>query len=730
MRYWLYSNGNMSGPFEAEELFVNPEFSPESMVCEASRSGASPQDWQRAASVPELARFSVVTDIQPRGLFGEPEETAGYGSIVSHPNILDTIDDAVSEFGLFEENESSLEKLDSFDLKVTQIKEQLETAVWEKNLLLEKIKIKEKRESEYREKIKELEDRVDELIQASLRRAREISGVKEEEIKLPDRELKPETSVVKDIEHTPVSSFQAPEKSPSQIEPAISQEKKEEKKKDPVAEKPRSFKKISAYSDNFKMGNERLIDVGFSEKDDMETFDLKSFGSQKIEANPYISQIDKQEEEEPSVIEISPSVRQEPVFKSPEPAPSPAQIETVQIPELAAEPVFPEAAAAPVPEPAPAPEFKFEPLPEKKPAPQVQPQAPAGKIEVTASAFSNMSEIKIEMPEPAAAQVNSVPSAPARPQMPESGEKKEPASLAPAQTLSPQPAADVTQRIEVKQAKQTLAVASKQTAYSPKKNRVKLYVSLAISILIIVGGLVFLANFRKSAKQSNLMVSSSSVQPSRAREQEKTGVQAPADAAAQAQVQSQQADEQQSAPENKESDSQQKAEPQSVSGQGVKNAIDAVKNFNLSDGRGSVSNWFSNSFGSSGQSREEWTATLLQGKIFVVQYRLIRQKQEPLVYQFEVNSETGQILRGINNNAIDLLESGTEKIKKESVKAAQKTQKKPAPRTKTRPKTDQPPPLPEREESEYQEPTGFENSDMISKAPVKITAPETDEELF
>jgi len=160
----------------------------------------------------------------------------------------------------------------------------------------------------------------------------------------------------------------------------------------------------------------------------------------------------------------------------------------------------------------------------------------------------------------------------------------------------------------------------------------------------------------------------------------------------------------------------------------VKNAIEAVKNFNLSNGRGTVSNWFSNSFVSSGQSREEWSATLLQGKIFVVQYRLIRPKQEPLVYQFEVNAETGQILRGINNNAIDLLESGSSK----SVKKENKSNKKPLvlPKKKAQPKVDKPAPLPERDNSDYQEPSGFESSQLISKAKIRITAPETDEELF
>ncbi len=45
----------------------------------------------------------------------------------------------------------------------------------------------------------------------------------------------------------------------------------------------------------------------------------------------------------------------------------------------------------------------------------------------------------------------------------------------------------------------------------------------------------------------------------------------------------------------------------------------------------------------------------LSGNNYVVQYKLLRYKQEPIVYLFEVNVETAQIVRGINNNAIELL---------------------------------------------------------------------------
>ena len=72
---------------------------------------------------------------------------------------------------------------------------------------------------------------------------------------------------------------------------------------------------------------------------------------------------------------------------------------------------------------------------------------------------------------------------------------------------------------------------------------------------------------------------------------------------------------------------------------------------------------FSNSF-SNKSVKEEWNATYLSGSLFVVQYRVLRYKQEPIVYLFEVDVEKGTIVRGINNNAIELLSSVGEDFKK------------------------------------------------------------------
>ena len=105
--------------------------------------------------------------------------------------------------------------------------------------------------------------------------------------------------------------------------------------------------------------------------------------------------------------------------------------------------------------------------------------------------------------------------------------------------------------------------------------------------------------------------------------------------------------------------------------EGVKTAIETVKNYKLSGGRGAIGGWFANSFlsGSSGAASEEWSATPLHGDILVVQYRLIRQKQDPLIYQFEVDGAKNDIIRGINNNAIELLDFSSGKTEQSAVYA-------------------------------------------------------------
>ncbi len=100
----------------------------------------------------------------------------------------------------------------------------------------------------------------------------------------------------------------------------------------------------------------------------------------------------------------------------------------------------------------------------------------------------------------------------------------------------------------------------------------------------------------------------------------------------------------------------------------VKNAIDIVKNYNLGDGKGSIEKWLSNTVASAVKGKEEWNATYLSGSIFVVQYRFLRYRAEPVVYLFEVDVDKREIVRGINNNAINLLSGKKSQLKSATAK--------------------------------------------------------------
>ncbi|MBI5242653.1 MAG: hypothetical protein HY922_03085 [Elusimicrobia bacterium] len=55
MRYWLYQDSRIFGPFSAEDLASTPGVGPRSLVCEADSSGASESDWREAGAVLELS---------------------------------------------------------------------------------------------------------------------------------------------------------------------------------------------------------------------------------------------------------------------------------------------------------------------------------------------------------------------------------------------------------------------------------------------------------------------------------------------------------------------------------------------------------------------------------------------------------------------------------------------------------------------------------------------------
>lgn len=55
MKYWIFQNNQVLGPYAPDEMGKISVFSPESLVCPEGRRGTSMGDWQRAGMVPDLS---------------------------------------------------------------------------------------------------------------------------------------------------------------------------------------------------------------------------------------------------------------------------------------------------------------------------------------------------------------------------------------------------------------------------------------------------------------------------------------------------------------------------------------------------------------------------------------------------------------------------------------------------------------------------------------------------
>jgi len=72
MKYWLFENNQVVGPYDRDELTDVPGFSAESLVCPEGRKGTHMGDWQRAGVVAELAETLLKRSRVPAGVGGDP----------------------------------------------------------------------------------------------------------------------------------------------------------------------------------------------------------------------------------------------------------------------------------------------------------------------------------------------------------------------------------------------------------------------------------------------------------------------------------------------------------------------------------------------------------------------------------------------------------------------------------------------------------------------------------
>lgn len=77
MKYWIFQNNQVLGPYEPEDLGRTPSFGAESLVCPEGRKGTSMGDWQRAGMVPDLSIVLLKT-AQAQNVAGPVASLAGF----------------------------------------------------------------------------------------------------------------------------------------------------------------------------------------------------------------------------------------------------------------------------------------------------------------------------------------------------------------------------------------------------------------------------------------------------------------------------------------------------------------------------------------------------------------------------------------------------------------------------------------------------------------------------
>lgn len=103
LRYWLFQNNQVNGPYDPDELSQLPSFSAESLVCPEGRKGTSMGDWQRAGLLPELSLTllkSSQLSVAGKGRAGG----SAFGSLPPEPTLRD-----LAALGSLQEKVSMLE---------------------------------------------------------------------------------------------------------------------------------------------------------------------------------------------------------------------------------------------------------------------------------------------------------------------------------------------------------------------------------------------------------------------------------------------------------------------------------------------------------------------------------------------------------------------------------------------------------------------------------------------
>ncbi|MBI4386456.1 MAG: hypothetical protein HY551_03665 [Elusimicrobia bacterium] len=163
MKYWLFQNNQVTGPFEQEQLLKTAGFSGESLVCPEGRKGTEMGDWKRAGTVPELAEAFRKNGVQVGAVPGESSrgEPGEKKTAAPAPSLLPP-DPSLQDLALLG---SLQEKTASLDNAVSQLREDLRTRDAEITRLKTSLEGREKTISELQNKQADIEGRISSLLE-------------------------------------------------------------------------------------------------------------------------------------------------------------------------------------------------------------------------------------------------------------------------------------------------------------------------------------------------------------------------------------------------------------------------------------------------------------------------------------------------------------------------------------------------------------------------------------
>lgn len=162
MKYWLFQNNQVVGPYEPEDLAQIAGYGAESLVCPEGRKGTNMGDWQRASMVPELSVSILKSSQLALSMRGAGP---GFGTLPPEPTLRD-----LAALGSLQERMSVLDGSVAQLQETLRLKDQellsLHRELGEKNRQAQELALKLGGLEERLSSVSDLRDNLDKAVQA------------------------------------------------------------------------------------------------------------------------------------------------------------------------------------------------------------------------------------------------------------------------------------------------------------------------------------------------------------------------------------------------------------------------------------------------------------------------------------------------------------------------------------------------------------------------------------